>query len=117
MVNSLSKLGLHGSATHEIRPLSLDILSVVFQWERKASKSEINEKAWMTPLGFREPTLSYLVRLATGAQYVQTRNTVVPRALGLLKEVLGTSGWNDVSIKLDFFKKALDQVRSLFCDC
>ena len=110
MVNSLSKLGLHRSATHKTRLLSLDILSVVFHWEQKASKSEIDQKAC---LGLRKTMLSYLVRLATGAQDLQTRNTVVPRALGLLKEVLGTSGWNDVSIKLDFFKKALDQVGSL----
>lgn len=110
MVNSLSKLGLHGSATHETRLLSLDILSVMFHWEQRASKSEADQKSWMTPLGFRETMLSYLVRLATGAQDPQTRNTVVPRALNLLREVLGASGWDDVSIKLDFFRKALDQV-------
>ena len=114
MVNSLSTLGLHGSATHETRLLSLDMLSVVFHWEQKALKSEADQKSWMTPLGFRETMLSYLVRLATGAQDVQTRSTVVPRALSLLREALGASGWNDVSIKLDYFRKALDQVQLVF---
>ncbi|TDL29737.1 hypothetical protein BD410DRAFT_736870 [Rickenella mellea] len=109
MVNSLSKLGLHGSSTHETRLLSLEALSVMFHWEQQESADDSAAASWVTPLGFRETMVSYLVRLATSGQDSQTRNTLVPRVLGLLKEVLGSPAWGDVSLKLDFFRKVLDQ--------
>lgn len=110
MVNSLGKLGLLGSATSESRLLSLDILAVIYSWEQKSSKSDENQSGWVTPLGFRETMVSYLVRISTAMQDAQSRGSYVPRALALLKEFLGASGWNDVTFKLDFFRKALDQV-------
>ncbi len=62
MVNSLTKLGLHNAASLESRLLSLEIISVIFNWEQKAA-SDIRT-TWATPHGFRETMVSYLVRLA-----------------------------------------------------
>lgn len=110
MVNSLPKLGLQGSATADSRVLSLDILGVIYAWEQKSSNPEENATGWVTPLGFRESIISYLVRVATGLQDAHTRTNAVVRALSLLKDFLGAPGWGDVSFKLDYFRKAMDQV-------
>jgi transformation/transcription domain-associated protein len=109
MVNSLGKLGLQPTATPESRSLSLDVLSLIFGWEQKAINSG-EPQIWVTPLAFRETMVSYLVRLATAMSDQNARNVLIPRALTLLKDFLSTPGWSDVSFKLDFFRKALDQV-------
>lgn len=110
MVNTLGKLGLQGSATPDSRILSLDILGVIHAWEQKSSGIGESSSGWVTPLGFRESIVSYLVRIATGVQDAQTRTNAVVRALGLLKDFLAAPGWGDVSFKLDYFRKAMDQV-------
>lgn len=109
MVNSLTKLGLHSSATPDSRLLSLEVLSVIFRWEQKASSEKSSTSTWIT--NFREGMVSYLIRLATNVYDPPIRNNIVPRSLSLLKDILGASGWDDVSVKLDYFRKALDQVR------
>lgn len=112
MLNSLPKLGLQGSATPETRLVSLDVLSVIFKWEQKTAAAADTQSTWITPLAFRETMVSYLVRIATGITEPQPRIQLAPRALVLLKEFLSAPGWNDVSFKLDFFRKALlDPVR------
>ena len=112
MVNSLPKLGLHLSASQDTKALSLDIVSTIFNWEQTAASATGAQSHWRTPLAFRETLVSFLVRMATLPQDGTAKNTIVSRSLSLLKEILGSSGWNDVSFKLDFFRKALDQVRT-----
>lgn len=122
MVNSLQKLGLSGSASSESRVLSIDILQVIFDWEQSASElsgetptaldnGEASKpaNAWTTPLGFRETVVSYLVRLATTPLEPQTRAMLVRRALALLRRMVGSSGWTDVTVKLNYFSRALEQ--------
>jgi transformation/transcription domain-associated protein len=120
MVNSLQKLGLSGSASGESRVLSIDILQVIFDWEKAASQvsdqmsstfEEGNKlvTAWTTPLGFRETMVSYLVRLATTPHEPQAKVVLVRRALTLLRRMVGPSGWTDVTVKLHYFSRALEQ--------
>lgn len=123
IVNSLQKLGLSGGASAESRILSIDILQVIFEWEQSASQvvadghsaletDEPNKitTSWTTPLGFRESMVSYLVRLATAPHDLPTKNALVRRALALLRRMVGLSGWMDVTVKLNYFARALEQV-------
>ncbi|KAL6299677.1 atypical/PIKK/TRRAP protein kinase [Sparassis latifolia] len=119
IVNYLTKLGLSNTSTLDSRLLSIDILQVIFDWELQATSSKAMEDtagdgdttatAWVTPLAFRETMVSYLVRLATGPQDMQARNNVVSRALALLRLVVGPTGWSDVTVKLHYFSRALEQ--------
>ena len=120
MVNSLFKLGLGGSNTHDSRLLSVEVVQVMFEWEQKATGAGdamvVDEPAgshWEMPINFKETMVSYLVKLATTPLEVHSKNLVIPRALTLLRSVLGPSGWNDVTVKLHFFVRALEQVRIL----
>ena len=120
MVNSLTKLGLTSSSTAESRLLSIDILQVIFSWEQQATLGNQSfsattgdatkaEMIWVTPVGFRENMVSYLVRLATVPHDPPARNTLVPRALALLQLMVGPTGWSDVTVGLRFFLRALEQ--------
>ncbi|KAF5369949.1 hypothetical protein D9758_001009 [Tetrapyrgos nigripes] len=111
MVNSLNKMGLTSSSTHESRLLSVDILQVMFNWEHQAlqSSKDSKEEVWLTPLGYRENMVSYLVRLATMMNDANTRVSVIPKALSLLQQMVGPSGWTDVAFGLRFFMRALEQ--------
>jgi transformation/transcription domain-associated protein len=117
MVNSLQKLGLSGSASGESRILSVDVLQVMFEWDQTANKvaqetpsgletSEANK----LPLSFRESMVSYLVRLATAPHDPQANALLIRRALTLLRRMVGPSGWTDVTVKLPYFSRALEQV-------
>lgn len=121
MVNSLSKLGLSGASTNETRLLSIDVLQIIFDWEQKVSSepgpkpadsSSSGSTLWTTPVSYRETMVSYLVRLATAALDVNARPVLIPRALILLQLMVGPSGWNDVTVKLHFFSRALEQASS-----
>lgn len=119
MANSLNKLGMTTSSTAESRLLSIDILQVIFNWEEQAAKAAQAvtgamdttkaDTTWLTPLGFRENMVSYLVRLATIPHDQPSRNTLVPRALSLLQMMVGPGGWTDVTVGLRFFSRALEQ--------
>ncbi|KAG2013625.1 atypical/PIKK/TRRAP protein kinase [Coprinopsis cinerea AmutBmut pab1-1] len=114
MTNSLNKLGMSPSSTTESRHLSLDILQTVFNWEEQAARQaqdagENKGGIWRTPLSLRENMVSYLMRLATIAHDQPTRGIYVSRALGLLQNIVGPSGWTDVTVGLRFFSRALEQ--------
>ncbi|KAF9075762.1 FAT domain-containing protein [Rhodocollybia butyracea] len=111
MVNSLSKLGLMPTSNTETRVLSIDILQVIFNWERQAlaeREALDTSDVWLTPLGYRENMVSYLVRLATLVTDSSARASVVPRALPLLQQMVGPNGWTDVAFGLRFFSRALE---------
>ncbi|TFK43492.1 hypothetical protein BDQ12DRAFT_731508 [Crucibulum laeve] len=116
MTNSLNKLGMSASSTPETRILTVDILQVIFNWEGQASEAKRAAasqteaaKVWVTPLGFRENMISYLVRLATIPHEQPTRTALVPRALSLLQSMVGPKGWTEVTVGLRFFSRALEQ--------
>ncbi|KAI6164899.1 hypothetical protein EDD17DRAFT_1802323 [Pisolithus thermaeus] len=116
MVNSLTKLGLSGTASTESRILSVDISQVIFDWEQKSMDSESQPTtsrlpAWTTPLAFRETIVSFLVRLATAPLDPQCKNSLVSRALVLLRQMVAPTGWSDVTVKLNYFSRTLEQVR------
>jgi transformation/transcription domain-associated protein len=118
IVNSLAKLGLHSSVSSESRSLSIDITQTIYDWEQRASKergSSVpptgNTQIWVTPLPLRESVVSYLVRLITTAVDGQSRTVLVPRALALLRSIVGPNGWTEVTVKLNFFSRFLEQVR------
>lgn len=116
MVNSLSKLGLHGTASGEARLLTIDMMRVIFEWEQKAIAEQNSggpPPTWLTPLGFRESIVSYTVRLATAAHDPSSRQVVTPKALELLRAMVGKGGWSDVTVKLNYFSRQLEQVRHL----
>ena len=151
MINSLNKLGLHGSASSETRDLSISLMQTIYDWKQKAAeqkqelesrvaelkaelekkgeprskeqKAERDQKAeelkmseqelagfWRTPLSYRENVVSYLVRLTTSHYDSMSRNPMIGKALGLLKVITGPDGWRDVTVKLHFFGRMLEQV-------
>ncbi|PFH52762.1 hypothetical protein AMATHDRAFT_1809 [Amanita thiersii Skay4041] len=113
MTNALSKLGLANSSSTETRLLTLDILQVIFSWEEQAIQANAAtevESVWLTPLGFRENMVSYLVRLATIPHDQPVKALLVPRTLSLLQMMVGPKGWSDVTVGLRFFSRALEQV-------
>jgi transformation/transcription domain-associated protein len=119
IVNSLSKLGLHSSVSGESRSLSIDITQTIYDWEQRATKergssmTSTNIPIWVTPLPLRESVVSYLVRLITTAFDNQSRSVLVPRALALLRSIVGPNGWTEVTVKLNFFSRFLEQVRQV----
>lgn len=115
MVNSLNKLGLSGTASGESRILSIDISQVIFDWEQNPQDTETKSVVtpWVTPLSFRESIVSFLVRLATATLEPPVRTVLVPRALTLLQQMVASSGWSDVTVKLNYFSRALEQVDAL----
>ncbi|KAK7060621.1 transcription-associated protein 1 [Paramarasmius palmivorus] len=118
IVNSLHKLGLMASCTLDSRMVSIDLLQVIFNWEQQAL-AEAKEKQgddtagsdspWLTPLGYRENMVSYLVRLTTVSFEGPGRAVVMSRALPLLQKMIGPNGWTDVAFGLRYFSKALEQ--------
>ncbi|KAF8138723.1 FAT domain-containing protein [Boletus edulis] len=112
MVNSLNKLGLSGTASVESRILSIDISQVIFDWEQNPRDTGTHSvvAAWVTPLSFRESIVSFLVRLATATLDPPVRTVLVPRALTLLQQMVASSGWPDVTVKLNYFSRALEQI-------
>ncbi|RDB22695.1 Transcription-associated protein 1 [Hypsizygus marmoreus] len=115
MANSLNRIGMSTTSTPDSRLLSVDLLQVIFNWEEKATQAlrssthSSSESVWLTPLGFRENMVSYLVRLATMPHDATTRNVLVPRALTLLQTLVGSNGWTDVTVGLRFFSRTLEQ--------
>ncbi|KAF5390637.1 hypothetical protein D9757_002758 [Collybiopsis confluens] len=111
MVNSLGKLGLMSTSNPETRLLSVDILQVIFDWERRAvsERETLGAKdIWLTPLGYRENMVSYLVRLGTVLNDPASRTNLIPRVLSLLQQMVGPNGWTDVAFGLRFFSRALE---------
>ncbi|KIK68099.1 hypothetical protein GYMLUDRAFT_36928 [Collybiopsis luxurians FD-317 M1] len=110
MVNSLGKLGLMSTSNPETRLLSVDILQVIFNWERRAvvERDSGTQDTWLTPLGYRENMVSYLVRLGTVLNDPANRAALVPRVLSLLQQMVGPSGWTDVAFGLRYFSRALE---------
>jgi transformation/transcription domain-associated protein len=120
IVNSLAKLGLHSSVSSESRTLSIDITQTIYDWEQRATEergssvpSTGSTQIWVTPLPLRESVVSYLVRLITTAVDGQSRTILVPRALALLRSIVGPNGWTEVTVKLNFFSRFLEQVRQI----
>lgn len=119
--NSLNKLGMSSSSTPETRLLSVDIVQVIFTWEEKSTQTIRSsatsstdppeaESIWLTPLGFRESMVSYLVRLVMMPHDQTARMALVPRALSLLQMLIGPNGWTDVTFGLRFFSRPLEIV-------
>ncbi|KAG6816156.1 hypothetical protein H0H87_008290 [Tephrocybe sp. NHM501043] len=118
MANSITKLGMSSTATHESRLLTVDLLQTIYNWEEKAAQSsqstvsttDVNrtDVLWFTPLGYRENMVSYLVRLSCIPHEATVRATLIPRALPLLQVLVGPKGWTDVTVGLRFFSRALE---------
>ncbi|KAI3612149.1 histone acetylase complex subunit [Moniliophthora roreri] len=118
IVNSLHKLGLMASSTMDSRMVSIDLLQVIFNWERRALSATQEKQGnvtngvdsgWLTPLGYRENMVSYLVRLTTVNFEGAGRPLIMSRALPLLQQMIGPNGWTDVAFGLRYFSKALEQ--------
>ncbi|KNZ81468.1 Transcription-associated protein 1 [Termitomyces sp. J132] len=119
MANSITKLGMSTTATHDSRLLSVDLLQVIFNWEEQATQAaqstasttdpSRNDLVWLTPLGYRENMVSYLVRLCCIPHEPSAKATLIPRALPLLQRLVGPKGWTDVTVGLRFFSRALEQ--------
>jgi transformation/transcription domain-associated protein len=113
MVNSLLRLGLQVASSSDTRFLTIDMLQVMFDWEQTTltenSTKDPSAKSWVTPVGFRENMVSFLVRLCTTFDASnKTSATVIPRALSLLQQMVGANGWRDVTVGLRFFSKVLE---------
>lgn len=113
MTVTLNKLGMTQTSTPETRSLSLELLQLIYDWEKQAqemNKANPQANVWLTPLVFRESMVSYLVRLATIPQEPNARSVLGPRALTLLQSLAGPEGWDDVTVGLRFFSRALETV-------
>ncbi|KAG6866480.1 hypothetical protein C0991_003998 [Blastosporella zonata] len=119
LANAIAKLGMATTSTHESRLLSVDLLQTIFTWEEKAAQAAQSaatttdasriDLVWVTPLGYRENMVSYLVRLCCLPHEPAARAVIIPRALPLLQMLVGPKGWIDVTVGLRFFSRALEQ--------
>ncbi|KAL0949509.1 hypothetical protein HGRIS_009561 [Hohenbuehelia grisea] len=115
IVNSLSKLGLSSTSSPEYRSLTIDVLQIIYDWEKQAHEEsdamdtddKPSPKPWFTPLGYRENMVSYLVRL--GMVNDASSKALVPRALSLLQAMVSPGAWSDVTVGLRFFMRSLEQ--------
>jgi transformation/transcription domain-associated protein len=131
MVNASNRLGSFGGQLPEARLLSIEIVETIFKWDRKARDEardtegmdmdddgdEERSEPLTLSLTLRENVVSYLVRLACiSAQEVtpnprSSSSTFAPRALTMIRQLVGPEGWKDVTVKLNYFSRALEQVR------
>lgn len=117
MVSSLPKLGLQSTATLDSRSLSLDLLDLIMDWEQQAkqmlSLDRSQTSLWTLPLNHRETIVSFLVRLVVTSNEPVNKAGLIMRALDMLQTLIGPNGWSEVTVKLNFFIRALDQVGRL----
>lgn len=119
MTSTLNRLGLSASSVPESRSVSVEVLATVFKWEERAAqetkraaeegKPIPKELRWRTPLALRETMVGYLMRLATITHETAVKVNLTPRVLSLLQSIVGPNGWNDVTVGLRFFARALEQ--------
>ncbi|EJD48939.1 hypothetical protein AURDEDRAFT_150681 [Auricularia subglabra TFB-10046 SS5] len=121
MIGSFTKFGLSPQCNFETRSICLDLIDVVLSWERQAAAEQPaadGKASYITPLTQRESLVSFLVRLvvqstlgpeggqpATAQKQAEILHT---RALGYLKEISAPDGWQEVTVKLNFFSRTLD---------
>jgi transformation/transcription domain-associated protein len=122
MLNSLWKLGLSPMATFETRLLSIEVVQVIYDWEQQASAQDSpgsqvsNDPHKPSSAWARETIISYLLRLATlprpesKNEHEQQQRQAVHRVFALLQTLVSAPGWSDVTVKLHFFSRALEQV-------
>lgn len=122
MVSQLARLGLSMAQNIDTRTLSVEILQLIFNWDQKTAaledgKMDVDSDTtvqptdkWMTPLSFRETAVGFLLKFANviGSD-AQAKNSVAPRALALLRQILSPTGWKDVTVKLSYFMRTLEQ--------
>lgn len=65
---------------------------------------------WAPAAGLREAIVSYLVRLVSMSSEPLANRGLGKRAFDLLAELLGPTPWSPVSVKLNFFSRALSMV-------
>lgn len=141
IANSLSKLAFTSTSTVELRKLTIDIIELIFKWEKKrmalrdeamdvdekrtspASKRPRADRAatvvsassgggWAAPSQVREMMTSHLLRFVATAQEASTRSPLIKRALDLFKQMLGPGGLPNMQVKLNFLHRTLGHVRS-----
>lgn len=125
MTTSLPKIGLKEAPLNntDSRALSLDVVDLILTWERRqqaeaeamdTSEDDSKGGSWSTPLSLRENIVSYILRFITSIPLDQsgTKGALATRALGILDYLLGPQGWPEVTVKITFFVKVFQQVRS-----
>jgi transformation/transcription domain-associated protein len=127
MIYTISRIASFGSQNPEARSLSIDIIEVIFNWEKKTTEAMADgdrmdvdndngagtQQPWLVPLVYRESIVSYLVRLAVtalGDTSANTRPVFAPKALAMVRQLLGPTGWKDVTVKLNYYSRNLEQV-------
>jgi transformation/transcription domain-associated protein len=128
MVHSVNRLGFFGNQNPDARVLTLDLIEVLFNWEKQAAAAAESNNSmdvddgntsdqgpWTMSLAARENVVSYLVRLAVtliGDPSPTPRSQFATKALSLVKQILGASGWKDVTVKLNYYLRPLEVVLS-----
>jgi transformation/transcription domain-associated protein len=123
MVYSINRLGFFGTQNPDARLLILDIIEVLFNWEKRTMEviessdsmqvdggNSSDHEPWMMSVTSRENVVSYLVRLAGTfiGDSTGPRIHFAPKALALTKQVLGAGGWTNVTVKPAYYSRPLE---------
>jgi transformation/transcription domain-associated protein len=140
VANSLSKLGFASSASSEMKKLTVDIVELIYRWEKRrmAPKIELDgddgkgaepspakrqrlDRAgtaassssvggWAASAQVRELITAHLMRLVSTSPEPISKGGMTSRALQLFREMLSPKGLPNVLVKLAFFSRTMSQV-------
>lgn len=123
-VQGLSKLGFNAGHTPETRTLALDLIDLIFEWQRRSSEEQKNSMAidsttgtprWVMPTQLKDNIANFLIRLSLNNADTFTKPTLNLRYLLQLKTLFSSEDWSEVSIRLSFFSRAFEMVSMTQC--
>lgn len=129
IISALPKLSFVSNSSSENQVLAVDLAELILKWERMAkakadsedggSGSKVNEEgqggekiesmqqSYQVPFAQREACVTYLIRFVCVSPHKAAENALGQRIIKILHELLGTSYWHEVTVKLTFFERSL----------
>jgi transformation/transcription domain-associated protein len=120
-VHGLNKLGFNAGHTPETRGLALDLIDLIFEWQRRSSDEQKSAMAvdstppssrWVMPTQLKDSIANFLIRLSLNSVDTFQKPTLNLRYLMQLKTLFSSEDWSEVSIRLSFFSRAFEMVSS-----
>jgi transformation/transcription domain-associated protein len=127
MVNAFPRLSFVQNANHETKALAIDLVEVIYKWEKKrveemrsenpppvedtpkSAKTPGEREPYTTPLMLREATITFLIRFTCVGPEVSTKPLLplFKRTVVLVRDLMGEDFWPEVNVKLTFFDRNL----------
>lgn len=132
IISALPKLSFVTNATSENQTLAVDLTELILKWERiakekggsshgvKRKASELegaegeentteSQPTFSVPFAQREACITFLIRFVCISPQKEEAKALSRRILSILRELLSSDLWSDVTVKLTFFERSLVQ--------